>query len=58
MQETQATLLQEVVDDIQSYSSIQRMIQRKRNLIPIQDGPDGCSRKGPPSLKSLTLILQ
>ena len=46
MQETHATLSQEVFAEIPSYSSIQRMIQRRRNLNPIQDGPAGWSQKG------------
>ena len=45
MQETHATLSQEVFAEIPSYSSIQRIIQR-RNLNPIQDGPAGGSQKG------------
>ena len=44
MQETHATLSQEVFAEIPSYSSIQRMIQR-RNLNPIQDGPADWSQK-------------
>ena len=46
MQETHAALLQEVFAEIPSYSSIQRMIQRRRNLNRIQDGPAGWSQKG------------
>ena len=46
MQETHATLSQEVFAEIPSYSSIQRMIQRRRNLNHIQDGPAGWSPKG------------
>ena len=38
MQETHATLSQEVFAEIPSYSSMQRIIQR-RNLKPIQNGP-------------------
>ena len=38
MQETHATLSREVFAEIPSYSSIQRMIQRRRNLNPIQMG--------------------
>ena len=45
MQETYATLSQEVFAEIPSYSSIQRMIQR-RNLNPIQDGLADWSQKG------------
>ena len=45
MQETYATLSQEVFAEILSYSSIQRMIQR-RNLNPIQDGLADWSQKG------------
>ena len=46
MQETHATLSQEVFAGIPSYSSIQRIIQRRRNLNRIQDGPAGWSQKG------------
>ena len=45
MQETHTTLSQEVFAEVPSYSSIQRMIQRRRNLNPIQDGPAGWSQK-------------
>ena len=46
MQKAHATLSREVFAEIPSYSSIQRMIQRRRNLNPIQDGPAGWSQKG------------
>ena len=45
MQETYATLSQEVFAEIPSHSSIQRMIQR-RNLNLIQDGSADWSQKG------------
>ena len=45
MQETPATLSQEVFAEIPSYSPTQRIIQR-RNLNPIQDRPAGWSQKG------------
>ena len=46
MQETHAALSQEVFAEIPSYFFIQRMIQKRRNLNPIQDGPAGWSQKG------------
>ena len=45
MQETHATLSQEVFAEIPSYSSTQIIIQR-RNLNPIHDRPAGWSQKG------------
>ena len=45
MQKTHTTLSQEVFAEVPSCSSIQGMIQRRRNLNPIQDGPAGWSQK-------------
>ena len=46
MQDTHATLSHEVFAEIPSYFSIQKMVQRRRNLNPVQDGPAGWSQKG------------
>ena len=55
MQETHATLSQEVFAEIRSYSFIQRMIQR-RNLNLIQDGSAGWSCHTCPSLMKLAQL--
>ena len=52
MQETHATLSQEIFAGIPSYSFIQRLIHR-RNLSPIQDGSAGWSCHTCPSVMKL-----